>query len=393
MADSFTEVTGESWFSRIGGAIKGVFSGIVLCFAAVVLLFWNEGRAVKTYKTLKEGAGTVVSVAADRVDAANEGKLVHLSGMTKTDAVLADSEFGVSAKEVVKLRRVVEMYQWQERVESKTEKKLGGGTETTKTYSYAKDWSEQPVDSGRFSHADGHQNPAMPYRTAAQEARKVTLGAFTLSSSLVSRIGNFEALPVADATALPEALKAKAKPSAGGFYIGADPAAPQVGDLRVSFQVAKPAAVSVISRQTGDSFRPHVASTGKSIEMLVMGARPAAEMFQAAQASNKTLTWILRFVGFIVMLIGFGMIFKPLVVLADVLPFLGDIMGIGTGFISFVLAASISFITIAVAWLFYRPLISIPLLVGVGVLVWLAVKKIKARRAARAAAPAVQAPA
>jgi hypothetical protein len=50
MADSFTEVTSESWFSRIGGAIKGVFSGIVLCFAAVVLLFWNEGRAVTSVK-------------------------------------------------------------------------------------------------------------------------------------------------------------------------------------------------------------------------------------------------------------------------------------------------------------------------------------------------------
>jgi hypothetical protein len=358
----------------------------------VVLLFWNEGRAVKTYKTLKEGAGKVVSIAADRVDAANEGKLVHLSGMTKTDAVLSDAEFGVSASGVVKLRRVVEMYQWQEHEESKTEKKFGGGTETTTTYSYSKDWSEQAVDSGRFKKAEEHQNPAMTYHTATQEARKVTLGAFTLSSSLVSRIGNFEALPVADAAALPEALKAKAKPAAGGFYIGSDPATPQVGDLRVSFKVAKPAAISVISRQTGDSFTPYVASTGKSIEMLAAGTLPAAGMFQAAQESNKTLTWILRFVGFIVMLIGFGMILKPLVVLADVLPFLGDIVGIGTGFISFVLAACGSSVTIAVAWLFYRPLVSIPLLVGVGALIWWVVKKAKARRAAKAVAP-VQMPA
>ena len=31
MSDQVTEVTSESWFSRIGGAIKGVVTGIVLC--------------------------------------------------------------------------------------------------------------------------------------------------------------------------------------------------------------------------------------------------------------------------------------------------------------------------------------------------------------------------
>ena len=51
--DRFTEVTSQSWLSRIGGAIKGVLMGFVLFILAFPLLFWNEGRAVTTYKTLK----------------------------------------------------------------------------------------------------------------------------------------------------------------------------------------------------------------------------------------------------------------------------------------------------------------------------------------------------
>lgn len=44
--DVVTEVTKQSWFSRIGGSFKGVAFGALLVIAAIPLLFWNEGRAV-----------------------------------------------------------------------------------------------------------------------------------------------------------------------------------------------------------------------------------------------------------------------------------------------------------------------------------------------------------
>ena len=111
--DSYTEVTSQSWGSRIGGAFKGILLGIILFFVAFPFLFWNEGRAVKTYKTLQEGGKTVIEVAADSVDAANEGKLIHVSGLADTEATLVDPDFGVSAT-ALRLNRKVEMYQWQE---------------------------------------------------------------------------------------------------------------------------------------------------------------------------------------------------------------------------------------------------------------------------------------
>ena len=89
------------------------------------------------------------------------------------------------------------------------------------------------------------------------------------------------------------------------------------------------------------------------------------EAFAAAEAANKTMTWILRAVGVFVLFIGFAAIFKPLSVLADVIPFIGNLVEKGTGLISFGLALMLGLLTIAVGWIFYRPLLGIGLLVAV----------------------------
>lgn len=63
------------------------------------------------------------------------------------------------------------------------------------------------------------------------------------------------------------------------------------------------------------------------------------------------------------MLVGVTLILKPLSVAADVIPFLGNIVGAGTGILSFLIAAPFAFLTVALAWLLYRPVISISLLI------------------------------
>lgn len=361
--DRFTEITNESWFSRIGGALKGIVVGLILFVAAFPLLFWNEGRAVRQYKTLKEGGGAVVSVRSDAVDPANAGKLIHVTGKADSSATLTDPVFGVSAQ-ALKLRRVVEMYQWQETAKSHTKKKLGGGTETARTFTYSKAWSGQAVDSADFKEPAGHQNPgALPYASTEQVADVITLGAFTLSPSLAAKIDTFEALAIGSDTPLAEALKSKAKVHDGGLYVGPDPASPKIGDVRVKFSVARPAEVSVIAKQAGSTFEPYRTKAGGDIELLQAGVVTGAGMIQAAQDSNKILTWILRLAGFVVMLVGLGMIFRPVSVLADVVPVLGGIVGAGTGLIAFFSAAVLSLITIAVAWMAFRPLLAILLIV------------------------------
>ena len=196
-------------------------------------------------------------------------------------------------------------------------------------------------------------------------AEKVTLGAFTLPPGLVGQIDNFTEVRENLEVEMPEEIAGKKQHrERGGFYLGESPSAPAIGDLRVSHEAAMPGAVSVIAKQTAGSFEPFVAKAGGTIEMLETGTVSADAMFTAAHQANKFMTWILRLVGFILMLVGFSLLFRPLSVLADVVPFIGNIVGAGTGFVAFLLSLPLSLLVISVAWIFYRPLIGIPLVIA-----------------------------
>jgi hypothetical protein len=324
------------------------------------------------------------------VDSANEEKLVHLSGTATTDETLADSAFGVSAT-ALRLSRNVEMYQWVEKVETKKTKKAGGKEETTKTYSYVKQWQEGLVSSGDFRKPEGHENPAsMPFSSQSWAASKVTLGAFTLSDGLAGQISKSEPIPVTDEmlATLGEELQQEAQIAGEALYIGSDPSSPTVGDLRITFEKVPPADVSVVAQQVGSQLGPYQTEAGDRLEMLDLGTVPADQMFTAAEQANVMMTWVLRLVGFLVMFIGLTMVFRPLSVVADVVPLIGDLVGMGAGLVAFAIAAPLSLLTIAVAWIFYRPLLGI-LLLAVAVGLFVVIKRMAAKRkAARAAAPA-----
>ena len=377
--DTFTEFTEESWFSRIGGAIKGIVVGLVLFVAAFPVLFWNEGRAVKRYKTLDEGAGSVITLPEAIILPQNEGRLVHVYGKAVTDEIVTDEEFDVAVN-AIRLQRDVSMYQWKENKKRTSKKKVGGGKKTVTTYSYSKSWSSSLIDSSRFKKPTGHQNPGlMPYESSKFEAEEVRLGEFTLSRSLIGKIGNSTVLPVdglANIDDIPNAAFHGTR-----IYIGDNPSAPQIGDLRITYRVVKPTDVSIVSRQIDQTFEPYRTRVGGTINMLHTGIVGVENMFEQARQSNALWTWILRAGGFIFMLIGVGMILRPLSVAADVLPFLGNMMGIGIGILSLLIAAPFTFLTVAVAWLFHRPLIGIVFLVLAAVaagLIFVLPKRLKA---------------
>ena len=359
--------------------------GLIAVCAAVVLLWVNEGRAVKTRKTLDEGAKDFVTVPFDKVDAANEGKLVYVTGMASTSEVLRDDVLNVSAP-ALKLRRVVEYYQWVEDKKSETKKSLGGGEETVVTYTYAKKWTGRPVDSSRFNRSAGHENPKVVLDDLTLTAEPIALGAFTLSDGLAGRISTYTPLVPEEGGEVPDAVAEKKVQAEGdGFYIGDDPKNPAVGDMRVSHEAALPGEVSVIAAQSGSSFEPYSAKAGGRIEMLSEGVRSAESMFEGAQKSNKVLTWVLRAVGAVIMFIGFSALFRPLSVIADVVPLVGSIVEIGTGFVAVLLTIPISLVVIAFAWIFYRPLIGIPLLVVAVAAVIFLIRKILEVRKTKAA--------
>lgn len=371
MSDTHTVVSNQSWGSRLSGAFKGIVFGLVLFIAAFPVLFANEGRAVKTFKSLQEGAGIVVSVGSEKVVADNEGKLIHVVGKADTKDRLTDDAFNIDVS-AIKLAREVEMYQWIERESSDTKKQLGGGTETVTTYTYTQGWSKQAIDSASFAKPAGHRNPgSIPFAAYTHAADNVSLGAFTLSASLIDSIDNFA--PLAIPSSAPAVLPNAMKRMANGYYQGKDPSSPAIGDVKVSFAVVSPSTISVVARQINHTFEPYRAAAGGKVELLQIGTHSAEAMFNQSIEDNEFITWLIRLGGFLLMLIGVNMLIRPLVVLADVLPLLGDLIGAGTGAIAFLIAALLSLLTIAFAWLAYRPLMAGALLAVAAAIVVLVV--------------------
>lgn len=349
----------ESWLSRLLRSIVGVFFGGLLVLASLGVLFWNEGRAVRAASSLKTGAAEVASVPPDHVNAANEGRLVHTTGQAFTVELLTDVDFGL-AVHAIRFIRKVEMYEWKEESHSQTRNKLGGGTETVTTHTYTNAWSPTLIDSTRFHDAAGHQNPTtMPIAGRSQTAEAVTLGAFTLAPDLVAKLDQTEEVAVDGSPGHP--VPAGLSVDQGGYYRGANPAAPAVGDERITFEAVHPATVSVVARQVGHSLEPD-RTTAVPILMVTYGTVSADDMFKTAESQNVTLAWILRGAGFVAMLIGFALVFRPLVTAADVVPIVGSLLGAGTFLVALFMALSLSILTIGVAWIVYRPVVGFLLL-------------------------------
>ena len=344
--------------------------GAVLFLASFPLLFWNEEYAIRAYRTLAEGVKSVVDVAADSVDAVNEGALVHVTGLALATNTLQDFDFAVSAAGALQLTRTVEMYQWQELADKQADPAVSGSPNTTPIYKYSGVWSERCVDSSLFKIRVGHVNPtSMPFSSQRWLSESVMLGAFRLPSVLVSQIDWAAPCLLATNAPLPAVLGGKGLHLRDGYYLGQDPASPEVGDVRIRFAVIKPTMVSVIALQKNGSFEPYVAHTGKAIEMLKAGPVTARTMFRRAKIDDKILSWLGRVVGFLVMLSGATLFLRSPDQSGGEMPFFGKTRDIGLGRVACTMAVSLSLMTIALAWFFYRPLSGIVLLaLAIGVL-------------------------
>lgn len=406
---AYQEVKTTSYGTRVKNSFGGIATGIIMFLAATALLWWNEGRAVKTTKMLNEAQGNYVEMAdIKKADPQFEGKLVFATGLATTTDTIADPLFGVSAN-ALKIHRSVEYYQWEEHSHEEKRDKLGGGEETITTYTYKKAWVSKPQDSGTF-HDPQYQNSNFVLTTADDAtfaSDNVTFGAYRLNSQQVAALPADQKLtPNVPADIVrqmddnvrraynTEAQRGYAAPSgrynghaaydrrdseahaqeapaASDFihisdntiYIGRSPGAPAVGDVRITFTKAAPADVSLIACVKGNTFTNYTAKNGKTFSSITPGTKTADEMFQAEHESNSMWTWALRLLGVFLAIGGLRAIFGFLETLLKVIPPLAGLLGLGVRLICSVVGFVWSLLVIALAWLFYRPLLGIALLV------------------------------
>ena len=442
---AYQEVTTTGYGTRVGNSFKAIGGGFLMFVLGTALLWWNEGRAVKTEKMLDEVGGNYVEMEnPNKKDASLDGELICGSAMATTEDSLVDSQFGIGAK-AISIRRNVEYYQWVEHSETKREDKLGGKEVTTTTYTYTKEWVSSPIQSSDF-HDPAYQNKNIVLNTideSEQWAENVKFGAYTLPESLIHRISSREAIDLAisedllkqfDKTtqaayerfygvqkalqkniqqqptqqpaqqiAIPDSVRALLPDSVKAvldslqavndsinkqmenaenkkdlqyihqasnvLYFGRVPGSPEVGDVRVTFEKVVPAKVTVMAVVDGDTFKAYKAKNGKRFQTLVMGKKSGDEIIDAEKEANNMILWALRIIGIMIVIGGLKGIFGFLETILKVVPFVANIFGWGVGIVCTVLGIVWSLIVIAIAWLFYRPLLGISLLVLAGFLV------------------------
>jgi len=356
-----------------------MIGGLLMFIIGTCLLWWNEGRTGRTAKAIGDAASHVESVAdVSRVDASLNGKLIHASAFADTKDTLTDDMFGVREL-AIRLDRKVEYYQWVENAQTKEREKIGGGKETTTTYTYEKKWVDKPVNSAEFK--DPQYQSANKVLSEVEErnemAQHVTFGAYTLPELFVASISGSEPVEVRMTEEQRftwnerlHMLRPKVNTetslvhtNANTVYLGLSPNSPQVGDVRVTFTKVPPADISLIAQVDGSTFKAYRAKNGQSFSRVQMGTVGVDEMIEQARSENNMLTWVLRLVGVLLIVIGLKGMFGLLPMLFKVLPFLGSIVDAGVGLVSWILGLAWSFIIIAIAWLVFRPIIGISLLV------------------------------
>lgn len=426
---SYTEKTTQSYGSRLGGSLKGMFTGLILFVGATSLLWWNEGRTVKESDAIKDAESAFVEMAnPKKLDPSLDGELVYACALAETSDTLSDPTFGIKVN-AINLERKVEYFQWQEESNSKSEDKLGGSQETTTTYTYKIGWCNSPVNSGEFRDPAYQNKNSVLANVENQEwsAENVTFGAYTLPEFVIASLTanekfdvtvdeaslklweknlnpNAKNLALQQAKVIEEALKDTAKAmadtvaapttmtfeteyihvGANQIYLGKNPGSPQIGDVRITYTKCSPTKCSLIAKVKGNTFARYKTGNGKMFSLVEKGAVESDQMIQSAKDSNSMMKWIFRCLGLFLIYLGLRMLLGFPEMVLKVVPFLSSILSVGVGIVCFLLTIVWGGLIIAIAWLFYRPILSICILAVVAVAAFLLWKKKKANTPAQA---------
>lgn len=343
----------------------GILVGIIFILAGIFLLWFNEGRTVKTKAAIMEAEDEYIDVSSETIDKNNDGKLIATNGKLEVSYDGAtDTTFDIHVAKP-KLKRTVEMYQWKETCED------NNGNEVCR---YSMVWDDDIINSNAFEDAT-HNNPSsMPYSSETFTADGSKIGDFSLDRELLNQLSTDKKINLKDTAKTTN----MGLTTDGTYYTNVQNETPKVGDIRISFSYSDATNVSVLAVQKNNGFSKFTSKEGYSIYELEEGTLTGKQILQKLSDENNMTKWIFRLMGTLFIMGGFAAIISPLQRLANFIPFFGTVFGWVTGFATFILGLALSLIVIALAWLRYRPVLSIGLLIGVLIVIILT-KKLKTK--------------
>lgn len=472
----------ESFFDRMSDAITEFCVGIVLLMFSVPIMWFNERRQARMESLLSVGQSECVSVTAAKDD--HRGELVHVTGgEARGVAAVACNHFNDVGfpSGCLRLRTVVEVYQWQETEKTENRKdNFGGGQTKVTTYSHAMKWTRQKVNSSEFKREAGHVNvhPVDPGEFDVN-CKKVLYGedaaldespeAFAVPPGLLNQLTSFESMhdklpdnvlpkgktlerpfvkrgsyfmyeqgtittPVEDASSSTTTTPAEDASST------TTTATTTIGDVRVVFEAIMDGEKTIMALQCEgdktadkDTFLPYrmiyrgfccwgpssqelkrrlkdealkspseLADQDKcscgplncccccclivcnlvncccsglftpQIYNIYDGKKTPGECMSHIANQSKTITWVIRFIGWLMMFIGTCALFAPLLLIPELIPFLGQYIaqfaGAVIAFLAFFVTLFICMLIISLAYLVYRPCLGIFYILVTGII-------------------------
>lgn len=234
----------------------------MICFA-YPMVWMNERKLVKVYKTIALGREACVEANPDEPSAENNHKLVHAKGTLAVTEALVDEQFGLAKEGLVKLRRNVEVYQW---VEEEETYESDGETKSRKVYHQR--WVGHRVSSATFEvQQDGNNPEHWPFEDHTMVNPSARLGAYKVSESQLAMLndwkqmgvdGDFETIAGAAGGALQNGGWAAPQLYHGYVYarlahhVEYNLDVAELGDIRVKWEMVECSDVTFVSQQMQD---------------------------------------------------------------------------------------------------------------------------------------------
>ena len=157
-----------------------------------------------------------------------------------------------------------------------------------------------------------------------------------------------------------------------------------VGDMKVTYKHASPTEASVVALQkSGGGFGQFHAPSGDTFDLFEPGILDAPSMFAIAHTNLAVRTWAIRGVGWLLMFVGLASLTSAPLALVEAVPLLGgfaaSFLGSITCCASLLVSMGLSLIIIALAWLWYRPVVGVALIAAACIPLFLSTKNTRAR--------------
>lgn len=256
----------------------------------------------KFHSSLNEAYNEAITIKSDNAGYYKErsrdyeNKLVHLTGEIKVQEALGETSYNILVQ-AVKLRKIVEIYQWQEEY---TENKFEMTDESfSRNYYYYQEWSEKLIDSRGF-HSLSHQNPTKkPMESKITVAEKVYIGEFEISDEAKYMFNTW-----IDITADTRPEDYFIKMHGNAYYHTEDLFNLQTGDMRVRFQFAglEGDVYTIVGRFEKGKINPFINKRGRKILLLSKGSLSKEEIFHLEHSAITKDIWFTRFFSFILIM-------------------------------------------------------------------------------------------